>query len=154
MRGEYQQSGFCLHYGDLALGWNPWLGATWRWTILFCSEMITLPTLVELEYMWIVKYLANDFPNTDTSVSHLGIVYHPPRANAADDNNLYNHVQSVVDNFLRTHPDCLLWIFGDFNSNSTNISDCYFKRAIGLTQIVKVLTRDTGILDWCLIGGV
>ena len=84
------------------------------------------------------------------SVILLGIVYHPPRANAADNNNLYSHVQSVVDSFLRTHPDCFIWIVGDFNPTSTNISDCYFKCAIGLTQIVKVLTRDTGILDWCL----
>ena len=63
---------------------------------------------------------------------------------------MFSHVQSVVDSFLRTHPNCLIWIVGDFNPNSTNISDCYFKRAIGLTQIVKVLTRGTGILDWCL----
>ena len=49
------------------------------------------------------------------SVILLGIVYHPPRANAADNNHLYNHVQSAVDTLLRTHPDYLIWIVGDFN---------------------------------------
>ena len=34
--------------------------------------------------------------------------------------------------------------------NSTNISPVPFKRYSGLSHIVKVLTRDSGILDWCL----
>ena len=39
---------------------------------------------------------------------------------------------------------------GDFNPNSTNILSPIFKRMTGLTQMIKVLTRDSGILDWCL----
>ena len=41
-------------------------------------------------------------------------------------------------------------IIGDFNPNSTGLSPAETKRYTGLTQIVNVLTRDTGILDWCL----
>ena len=41
-------------------------------------------------------------------------------------------------------------IIGDFNPNSTGLSPAETKRYTGLTQIVNVLTRDTGILDCCL----
>ena len=39
---------------------------------------------------------------------------------------------------------------GDFNPNSTNLSLKRMKRQCGLTQMVEICTRDTGILDWCL----
>ena len=39
---------------------------------------------------------------------------------------------------------------GDFNPNSTNLSSKRMKRQCGLTQMVEICTRDTGILDWCL----
>ena len=44
----------------------------------------------------------------------------------------------------------MIYVVGDFNPNSTNISAPTFKRRCGLTQTVKIPTRDTGILDWCL----
>ena len=80
----------------------------------------------------------------------VGVIYHPPKATSDDNTRLYIPIQSVVDSYMRDHPDCLVWIVGDFNHTSTNISASHFKRTCGLTQIVKVLTRDTGILDWCL----
>ena len=80
----------------------------------------------------------------------LADIYHPPYATAKDNNNLYNHVQATVDLYSLEHPECLICVVGDFNPNSTNISPAPFKRMCGLTQIVKVFTRDTGILDWCL----
>ena len=43
-----------------------------------------------------------------------------------------------------------LRISGDFNPSSTSFSATIIKRMCGMTQSVKVLTRDTGILDWLL----
>ena len=80
----------------------------------------------------------------------IGIIYHPPHASADDNNMLYSHVQETVDRFLRSHPEALVCVTGDFNPPSTRISPVSFKRISGLTLIVKVLTRDTGTLDWCL----
>ena len=61
-----------------------------------------------------------------------------------------DHIQKTVDLYLLDHPDSLVCIVGDFNPNSTNILPASFKRGCGLTQTVKILTRDTGTLDWCL----
>ncbi|XP_048590589.1 uncharacterized protein LOC125573834 [Nematostella vectensis] len=80
----------------------------------------------------------------------IGVIYHPPHASAEDNNMLYSHVQETVDRFLRSHPEALVCVTGDFNPTSTKISPVPFKRSAGLTQTVNVLTRDTGTLDWCL----
>ena len=80
----------------------------------------------------------------------IAVVYHPPHASADDNYKVYNHIQGVVDSHLACHPDSLICIVGDFNPNSTNISSSRFRQLCGLAQIVKVFTRDSGILDWCL----
>ena len=54
------------------------------------------------------------------------------------------------DRFLPKHPDGLIAICGDFNPPSTGLSAQVVKRSTGLSQIVTVLTRDTGTLDWVL----
>ena len=78
----------------------------------------------------------------------LGIIYHPP--SAEDNAKLYEHVKTMVDSYTLLHPECLVLVTGDFNPTSTNIAPTPFKRSCGLTQIINVLTRDSGILDWCL----
>ena len=80
----------------------------------------------------------------------IGLIYHPPHASSEDNNVLFSHVQETVDWFLHLYPEALVCVTGDFNPASTNISSAVFKRMSGLTQIVKVLTRDSGTLDWCL----
>ena len=75
------------------------------------------------------------------------VVYHPPHASV---DKLYDHIQDVVDSYLLSRPDGLICIVGDLNSNSTKISPNRFRQLCGLTQIVKMFTRDSGILDWCL----
>ena len=100
------------------------------------------------EAMWI-HLKPHRLPRSVSTIL-LGVVYHSPQATADDNNTLYNHVQETVDCFLKQYPDALICIIGDFNPNSTNISSPIFKRMTGLTQIIKVLTRDSGILDWCL----
>ena len=80
----------------------------------------------------------------------LGIVYHPPSATSEDNDKLYTHVQETVDSYLSAHPESLIYVVGDFNPNSTNISATTFKRRCGLTQTVLIPTRDTVTLDWCL----
>ena len=80
----------------------------------------------------------------------IGVVYHPPDPTTSDNDILYNHIQQTVDEYSLKHPDCLIWISGDFNPSSTSFSATIIKRMCGMTQSVKVLTRDTGILDWLL----
>ena len=81
----------------------------------------------------------------------IGTIYHPPPSATADDNNmLHEYIQNTVDTYLADHPDSLVCIVDDFNPNPTHISQRRFKRQCDLSQIVEILTRDTGILDWCL----
>ena len=74
----------------------------------------------------------------------------PPSATANNNEVLYTHVQRTVGNFLRSHSDCLVCVTGDFSSTSTQISPSIFRQRCSLSPIIKVLTRDTGILDWFL----
>ena len=80
----------------------------------------------------------------------LGIVYLPPRAKASDNEVLYKQIQHAIDEYSRDHPERLIWIVGDFNPTTTNISAVHLKRTCAVSQIVKVLKLDTGTLDWCL----
>ena len=80
----------------------------------------------------------------------IGTIYHPPDSCQEDNLRLLRHIQENVDHFLRDHPEGLVLVSGDFNPTSTGITELTTKRVAGLTQIIKVLTRDTGTLDWCL----
>ena len=80
----------------------------------------------------------------------LAVIYHPPRATANYNEVLYAHVQRTFYSFMKSHKDCLVCVTGDFNSTSTHISPSIFRQRCSLSQIIKVLTRDTGILDWFL----
>ena len=100
------------------------------------------------ECLWL-QLRPRRLPRSVSSVL-LAVIYRPPYATAQDNNNLYNHVKATVDLYSLEHPECLICVVGDFNPNSTNISTAPFKGMCGLTQIVKVFTRDTEILDWCL----
>lgn len=113
-------------------------------------QIVSTPTLADspTEILWI-KLRPRRLPRP-VSIILLSIVYHPPHATAEDNNSLYQHVRETVDSFTLNHPDCLVYLTGDFNPASTNVSPEIFKRSCGVTQTVKVLTRDTGILDWFL----
>ena len=100
------------------------------------------------ECLWL-QLRPRRLPRSVSSVL-LAVIYRPPYATAQDNNDLYNHVKATVDLYSLEHPECLICVVGDFNPNSTNISMAPFKRMCGLTQIVKVFTRDTEIQDWCL----
>ena len=80
----------------------------------------------------------------------IGTIYHPPDSCQEDNLRLLRHIQENVDQFLRDHPEGLVLVSGDFNPTSTGITELTTKRVTGLTQIIKVLTKDTGTLDWCL----
>ena len=67
----------------------------------------------------------------------LGIVYHPPSLTSEDNQRLYDHVQYVSDSYLNNHPDSLIWVTGDFNPNSTNISSNVFKRVCGVSFVAS-----------------
>ena len=100
------------------------------------------------EDMWI-QLRPTRLPKQISSIL-IEVIYHPPRAVADDNNMLYDYIQNTVDTYLVDHPDSLVCIVADFNPNSTHISQRRFKHQCGLSQIVEILTRDTGILDWCL----
>ena len=80
----------------------------------------------------------------------LGVIYHSTSCAADDNVALTDHIQKVSEAFLLKHPDGLIVINGDFNPTTTGISERSIKLRTGLSQITKVLTRDTGTLDWCL----
>ena len=77
----------------------------------------------------------------------LAVVYHPTDSTAVDNEASLEHLQSSTDSFLANHPDALVIITGDFNPNSTNLKASVISRRLGLSQLVKCNTRDTGILD-------
>ena len=80
----------------------------------------------------------------------LGVIYHSTSCAADDNVALIDHIQKVSEAFLLKHPDGLIFVNGGFNPTATGISERSVKLRTGLSQITKVLTRDTGTLDWCL----
>ena len=80
----------------------------------------------------------------------LAVIYHPTSCGAAENQALYNHIQSNVDTFLRNHLNGLVLITGDFNPLSTGLDEKMIKRLASLSQIINVKTRGDAILDWCL----
>lgn len=66
-------------------------------------------------------------------------------------NNIFSpSLVCTINVYTLRHLECLVLVTGNFNPTSTNIAPTPFKRSRGLTQIINVLTRDSGILDWCL----
>ena len=63
---------------------------------------------------------------------------------------LMEHIEQNTSSFLKSHPDAIVSVTGDFNPASTGLKETFVKYKTGLTQIVKVLTTDTGTLDWYL----
>ena len=59
-------------------------------------------------------------------------------------------IRNNVDSFLSQHPDGLTVVCGDFNPTSTGITEQQTKNSTGLSQLIKILTRDTGTLERCL----
>ena len=104
-----------------------------------CKRLV-VPDLPECmtEILWL-QIRPRRLPRAVSSVL-IAVVYHPPHASAIDNYKLYDHIQDVVDTYLAGHPDSLM------------ISSNRFRQLCGLTltQIVKTLTTDSGILDWCL----
>ena len=84
------------------------------------AERLTNFELPGLETLWI-HLKPYRFPR-HTSTILLGVIYHPPSAEAEDNELLIEHVNSNVDSFLNKYPDALIVLTGDFNPNSTNIS--------------------------------
>ena len=103
-------------------------------------DIIKPPDMIT-EDMWI-QLRPTRLPRQISSIP-IGVTAH-------DNNMLYDYIQNTVDTYLVDHPDSLVCIVGDFNPNSTHISQRRFKHLCGLSQIVEILTRDTGTLDWCL----
>ena len=102
----------------------------------------------EVESLWI-SVRPFRLPRSITSIL-VGVVYHPPHFGATENRVLSEHLMKNSDRFLAKHPDGLIAICGDFNPPSTGLSAQGVKRNTGLSQIVTVLTRDTGTLDWVL----
>ena len=80
----------------------------------------------------------------------LGVIYHLTSCAADDNVALIDQIQKVSEALPLKHPDGLIVINGNFNPTTTGISERSIKLRTGLSQIMKVLTWDTGTLDWCL----
>ena len=63
---------------------------------------------------------------------------------------LLDHFKRITENFLSNHADGLIAKTGAFNPTSTGLDEHFVKHSTGLTQIIRVLTRDTGVFDWFL----
>ena len=92
------------------------------------------------------------------SVILLAVIYHTTSSGTTENLELYNHIQTGVDSFLRCHLDALVLITGDFNPASTGFNPAstgfdkkQIKRLTGLVQIIKVATRENSVSDWCLV---
>ena len=72
----------------------------------------------------------------------IGNIYHP-----TSDKQLYQHIQSNVDSFLRKHPSALILICGDFNPVATGFKESILKRKHGIKRIISSPTRAEAILD-------
>ena len=62
-----------------------------------------------------------------------------------DEYELFARPRVAGHYILHDHPEGLVLVSGDFNPTSTGITELTTKRVMGLTQIIKVLTRDTDI---------
>ena len=102
----------------------------------------------DMESVW-VKARPQRLPR-QVSMILVGTVYHAPTSTVEENQRLLHNIQDNVESFLRDHPERLIFICGDFNPTSTLLTELVNKHMTGLTQIVKVKTRDSGILDWCL----
>ena len=94
----------------------------------------------DIEYVWISirpKWLPRSI-----SVILLAVVYHSTACNAAQNLELYQHIQQNVDSFLCNHPDALVMITGDFDPVSTGFNVNRVRQMTGLTQIINVTTRE------------
>lgn len=107
--------------------------------------------LIEYEDQDIVSLWINirpfKLPRCVSSAILLGVIYHSTSCAVDDNVALIDHMQKVPEAFLLKHPDGLIVINGDFNPTTTGISERSIKLRTGLSQITKVLTRDTGTLD-------
>ena len=145
--------------------------------VLFCNNQrgrgIALYVLSEIKYKPLSHAELRDNSRTETLWVHVrpnrlprsvscvlyGVVYHPADATSEDNDVFYKHIQDTVDQYskvpwypgLLKYPECLICMFVDFNPTSTTFSASKLKRMCGLTQSVKLLIRDSGILDWCLM---
>ena len=79
----------------------------------------------------------------------VGAVHHPP-SNGDMNERLVGHIDRNCETFFSKHPDRVIIVTGDFNPISTGLKPSYVTYKTGLMQIVKVLPRDTGTLDWVL----
>lgn len=103
----------------------------------------------DIESLW-VSIRPNRLPR-HTPIVLCAVVYHPPSSNAQENELLLDHLQSNIDQFLIKHPDSLVIITGDFNPSGTNLKVSKLTGKLGLSQIIKVKTRDSGVLDLCLV---
>ena len=100
------------------------------------------------ESLW-VKLRPFRLPRSVSSIL-VEVIYHPSSVSSDDNSSLCNHIQETVDQYLLKHPEGFVYVTGDFNPTATKFSSVELKGRCGLTQTVRVPTRDTGTLDWCL----
>src|SRR6218665_1337252 len=134
----------CIYCGDTVLLrlskiiWRGWrslggstgCGATHQWVYQ------DRPHIPVYELLWIRLKATRD---SDSML--FGALYHPPKPSYKT-SDLYEHIERSFDEVLRTHPDDIVVLAGDFNQ----LSLAEVSARTGLTPLVSVPTRGTKIL--------
>ena len=64
----------------------------------------------------------------------LGVLYYSTACREAENQQLYEHIQTVVDNFLTKHNNAMVIITGNFNPTATNLDLSLISKANNLKQ--------------------
>lgn len=138
-------SGYCSYRCDRSDGWGG--VCVYVNSQIPCKKILSYESS-EIESLWLeIRPLR--LPRAISFIL-LGVVYHPPNNGATENLALLDLIRNNVDSFLSQHPDGLTVVCGDFNPTSTGITEQQTKNSTGLSQLIKILTRDTGTLEWCL----
>ena len=82
----------------------------------------------------------------DSDSMLFGALYHPPKPSYKT-SDLYEHIERSFDEVLRTHPDDMVVLAGDFNQ----LSLAEISSRTGLIPLVSVHTRGKKTLDMIMV---
>ena len=99
-----------------------------------------------VESLW-VSARPHKLPRQITSIV-LAVIYHSTRNRHDENIALKDHIQKNLDLILSRQPNALVIITGDFNPTTTGLKCKNIAQVNHLSQLVKLKTRDSGILYW------
>ena len=100
----------------------------------------------EVESLWI-QLRPHSLPR-NIPIILLAVIYHSTASNEVENVTLRDHIQRNTESFLLRSPNALVILTGDFNPTSNGLRSDSICRPNNLKQLIKLYTRDSGILDW------